>query len=104
MKRLIVVSLLSLGLTGAAHAQFYQPYLGQLMIFAGNFCPVGWVETNGQLLPIVGNEALFSVLGTQYGGDGIRTFALPKTQPLFTETRAVLTECIAIAGVFPSRD
>ena len=54
-----------------------QPYLGQLMLFAGNFAPVGWALCNGQLLPIAQNQALFSLLGTIYGGDGRTTFALP---------------------------
>lgn len=55
-------------------------YLGQLMLFPFNFAPKGWVQCNGQLLPINQYQALFSVLGTYYGGDGIRTFALPNLQ------------------------
>ena len=54
-----------------------QPYLGQLMLFAGNFAPQGWAFCNGQLLAISQNQALFSLLGTIYGGDGRTTFALP---------------------------
>jgi microcystin-dependent protein len=46
-------------------------------MFAGNFAPAGWATCDGQLLPISQNAALFSVLGTMYGGDGVRTFALP---------------------------
>ncbi len=53
------------------------PYLGQIVAFAGNFAPGGWALTDGQLLPINQNQALFSLLGTQFGGDGRQTFALP---------------------------
>ncbi len=53
------------------------PFLGQIMIFGGNFAPRGWAFCQGQLLPIAQNTALFSILGTTYGGDGRTTFALP---------------------------
>jgi microcystin-dependent protein len=54
-----------------------QPVLGQIMPFAGNIVPRGWAICNGSLLAIQTNQALFSLLGTYYGGDGIRTFGLP---------------------------
>jgi microcystin-dependent protein len=54
-----------------------EPLIGQLMAFAGNFAPRGWAFCNGQLLPISQNTALFSILGTTYGGNGQTTFALP---------------------------
>jgi microcystin-dependent protein/glycosyltransferase involved in cell wall biosynthesis len=53
------------------------PYLGQVVAFAGNFAPKGWAVASGQLLPINQNQALFSLLGTSFGGDGRVTFALP---------------------------
>ncbi|WP_417320335.1 phage tail protein [Emcibacter sp.] len=53
------------------------PFLGDIQMTAANFCPRGWVETQGQLLPISSNSALFSLLGTTFGGDGRVTFALP---------------------------
>jgi len=53
------------------------PFLGQIIIFAGNFAPRGWAFCDGQLLSIAQNSALFSILGTTYGGDGVTTFALP---------------------------
>ncbi len=56
---------------------FTEPILGQIIMFAGNFAPRGWAFCSGQLLPIQGNEALFSILGTVYGGDGRTTFGLP---------------------------
>lgn len=52
-------------------------YIGEIRMFSGNFAPVGWAMCNGQLLPIAQNTALFSILGTTYGGDGKSTFALP---------------------------
>ena len=54
-----------------------EPFIGQVLLFAGNFAPRGWAFCNGQLLPIAQNQALFSILGTMYGGDGRTTFALP---------------------------
>ncbi len=53
------------------------PYIGQVKIFAGNFAPRGWALCEGQLLAVSSNNALFSILGTMYGGDGRTTFALP---------------------------
>ena len=53
------------------------PYVGQIIMFAGNFAPVGWALCQGQLLPIADNTALFNLIGTTYGGDGKSTFALP---------------------------
>lgn len=55
-------------------------YIGQVSMFGGNFAPRGSAMCNGQLLPIAQNQALFSLLGTAYGGDGINTFALPNLQ------------------------
>jgi microcystin-dependent protein len=56
------------------------PFLGEIKIVSFNFAPHGWALCNGQAMPIVQNQALFSLLGTTYGGDGITTFALPNLQ------------------------
>jgi microcystin-dependent protein len=56
------------------------PYIGQISIFSFNFAPKGWALCNGQLLPINQNQALFSILGTTYGGNGQNNFALPNMQ------------------------
>jgi microcystin-dependent protein len=56
------------------------PFVGQLFLVAFNFAPKGWAFCNGQILPISQNTALFSLLGTNYGGDGKSTFALPNLQ------------------------
>ena len=60
-----------------AQAQASDPFIGQLMLVGFNFCPQGWAEANGQILSIAQNTALFSLLGTTYGGNGQTTFALP---------------------------
>lgn len=54
-----------------------EPFLAQIMLFGGNFAPRGWAFCDGQLLPIASYTALFSLLGTTYGGDGRTTFGLP---------------------------
>src|ERR1700729_3870281 len=56
------------------------PFLSQIDIFSFNFAPKGWALCNGQLLPINQNQALFSLLGTTYGGDGRGKFGLPNLQ------------------------
>lgn len=57
-----------------------QPYIGEIRMFGGNFAPVGWEFCDGQTLPISENEALFTLIGTTYGGDGQETFNLPNLQ------------------------
>jgi microcystin-dependent protein len=57
-----------------------EPFLGEIKIISWNFPPKGWAFANGQLLPINQNQALFSLFGTTYGGDGRQTFALPNLQ------------------------
>lgn len=66
----------------AAQAQT-EPYIGQITSYAFNFCPEGWAAANGQLLSISGNEPLFALYGTTYGGDGVTTFGLPDLRGRF---------------------
>jgi microcystin-dependent protein len=54
-----------------------QPFMGEIKLVSFNYAPRGWAEANGQFLPINQNQALFSLLGTTYGGNGQTTFALP---------------------------
>jgi len=54
-----------------------EPFIGSIVLFCGNFAPRGWATCDGQLLSIAQNTALFSILGTTFGGDGRTTFALP---------------------------
>src|SRR5438132_11502921 len=56
------------------------PFVAEIRMFGGNFAPTGWATCDGQLMPISQNTALFSLLGTFYGGDGKSTFALPDLQ------------------------
>jgi microcystin-dependent protein len=53
------------------------PYVGEIRMFGGSFAPVNWQFCNGQLMPIAGNETLYTLIGTTYGGDGNSTFGLP---------------------------
>jgi microcystin-dependent protein len=72
-----------------------EPFLGEIRIFSMGFTPRGWALCNGQLLPINQNQALFSILGTTYGGDGRTTFALPNLMgrvPLHTGSGLTLGE------------
>ncbi len=82
------------------------PFVGEVEIFAFNFCPQGWVVPNGQLISISQNTALFSLLGTTYGGDGKSNFAVPIIKPIFTISPGSppLTICMATQGVFPARN
>ncbi|MCF2872368.1 tail fiber protein [Octadecabacter sp. G9-8] len=59
------------------------PFIGEVTMFAGNFAPRGWAFCDGQLLAVASNSALFSILGTIYGGDGRTTFALPDLRGRF---------------------
>jgi microcystin-dependent protein len=57
-----------------------QPYIGEIRMVGFNFAPVGWEPCDGRLLPIAENDALFTLIGTTYGGDGQENFALPNLQ------------------------
>ena len=70
-------SALAVGYAPAANAQAGTQFIGQVSAFGGNYCPREWAPANGQLLAISQYTALFSILGTAYGGDGRTTFGLP---------------------------
>ena len=75
------------------------PYLGEILLVAFGYAPNGWFKCQGQYLSISQNQALFSLLGTAYGGDGISTFRLPTlTAP------TGMNYIICTSGVFPSHD
>src|SRR4026208_1382855 len=57
-----------------------QPFIGEIRMFGGSFAPAGWAFCNGQLMPISENDALFTLIGTTYGGDGEETFGIPNLQ------------------------
>ena len=76
------------------------PFVAEIRIFPFNFAPRGWAWCNGQLLPLSQNTALFSLLGTTYGGDGHTTFALPKLSPLGPNGPYY---CIGLTGAPPKK-
>jgi|WetSurMetagenome_2_1015567.scaffolds.fasta_scaffold09447_5 microcystin-dependent protein len=78
------------------------PLLGEIALFSFNFAPAYWMECAGQTLSINNNQALFSLLGTKFGGDGTTTFCLPDLRgaALFTNTSKYY---IATQGIYPSR-
>jgi microcystin-dependent protein len=75
------------------------PYIGEIRLFGFTWAPQGWAECQGQILPINQNQALFSLLGTTYGGDGQTTYALP-TLPGPSDGAIY---CIALQGIYPQR-
>ncbi len=76
--------------------------LGEIELFPFTFVPRGWLLCNGQLLNITKNQALYSLLGASYGGDGRTTFALPNL--LGTEPVPNTKYYIAIEGLYPTRN
>lgn len=75
----MALALAGSSLPSLSHAGI-DPFIGEIMLFAGNFCPQGYLPAQGQILSIAQNTALFSILGTTYGGDGRTNFALPNLQ------------------------
>jgi len=75
--KIFTLSILTLALLFVNLSNAQDPYIGEIRMFAGSFAPAGWAKCDGQLLSIAQYPALFSVLGTQYGGDAETTFALP---------------------------
>lgn len=73
----LIVVLGALSASTSAQACGYEPFIGEVCTFAFNFCPEGYAEANGQTLDVNSNQALFSLLGYTYGGNGNTTFALP---------------------------
>lgn len=77
------------------------PYIGEIRMFAGSFPPNGWMFCDGALIPISENDALFTLIGTTYGGDGQETFALPNLQsrvPVHQGSQAGVTYTIGEQG------
>jgi microcystin-dependent protein len=76
-----------------------EEFMGAIKYFPYTFAPAGWARCEGQLLTIRDNPALFSLLGTRFGGDGVNNFALPKIPPIEMEIYA----CICLYGIYPTR-
>lgn len=75
--------LLATGMAGIGSASASEPFIAEVSMFGGNFAPRNWAFCNGQVLPIASNTALFSLVGTTYGGDGRTTLRLPNLQGRF---------------------
>lgn len=122
----VILSTASISAPSSVQANEY--WLGQVITFAGNFCPRNTLVADGRLLPISSHSALFSLLGTIYGGDGRTTFALPDLRdrsPVHTSDSyrgmginqnfganpatsksggsLAMYMCIVTGGIFPSR-
>ena len=80
------------------------PFMGEIRLFAGNYAPVNWALCQGQILQINIDQALYSILGTTYGGDGITTYALPDLRSSLQSFPAGITPIICINGVYPTRN
>lgn len=93
MKKYYLVLFFVIALQSVTYAQ--DPFIGEVRLFGGNFAPRDWAFCEGQLLPISNYNALFSIIGTTYGGDGRTTFALPDLRgrvPVHPGTGPGLTE------------
>ncbi|MFE6074591.1 tail fiber protein [Paenibacillus sp. NPDC057886] len=84
-----------------AHAAAVQPYIGEIQLFPYNGAPSGWMYAKGQTLSVTQNNTLFSLLGTNFGGNGTQTFAVPD---LTDAAPKGMGYYIAMTGTFPSRD
>ncbi|MBV8752756.1 MAG: tail fiber protein [Hyphomicrobiales bacterium] len=127
MRRLLFIAALALFSAIYAESALAQnPYTGEIRLFGFNFCPAGWTSANGQILPIEQYQALFSLYGTSFGGNGVSTFALPNLNgrvpvgsgqdvpvgqtfaPVSTGNNPqfgglALTWCVAVEGGVPQR-
>ncbi|TQR97581.1 phage tail protein [Paenibacillus ottowii] len=106
-KKAAVLSLLAVILLGGTAISPKQakassePYMGEITMYPYTFAPKGWLKCEGQLLPIAQYSALYSLLGNNFGGDGVRTFALPDLRgasPMPNVDYYISTE-----GLYPSR-
>jgi microcystin-dependent protein len=82
------------------------PMTGEIRLLPYPFAPVGWLACQGQVLNIADNEALFSLLGTTYGGNGTATYALPDLRannPVAVKGVEVVGYCICVDGIYPRR-
>jgi microcystin-dependent protein len=110
LSRTLTASLLAAGVTlGAPRADAgVEPYFGEIMFVPFEFCPKGWLPADGRSMNISANTALFSLLGTTYGGDGRTTFELPDLRGQIVDPgrgpdrKRKITACIAVQGVYPS--
>lgn len=106
MKRNLIVALVAAIASMSGTAAIAEPLLGNVSTFAFGFCPRTWLPADGRTLSIQQNQALYSLYGTTYGGDGITTFGIPKVSVTTAPGPGgaqKLTTCVAVVGVYPSR-
>lgn len=80
-----------------------EEYLADIILFAGTYCPQYYMYCDGQTLQIQQNQALFAILGNQYGGDGVHTFCLPNLNKIPILQGTSLKYIICTEGIFPAR-
>lgn len=80
-----------------------EEYLGDIKLFAGTYCPQYFMYCDGQTLQIQQNQALFAILGIQYGGDAVHTFCLPNLNKTSMIQGTSLKYIICTEGIFPAR-
>lgn len=80
-----------------------EPYVGMVCLFPWDWAPLDWAKCDGQLLPIAQYQALFSLIGIKFGGDGQNNFMLPKIPGVQAET-GTLSYYISLQGMYPRRD
>lgn len=81
-----------------------EPNLGDIELFAFDFAPIGWMSCEGQTLSISSYSALYSVIGTKFGGNGATTFCLPDLRNALPMQGMGMHYCIAVQGTYPSRN
>lgn len=79
-------------------------YLGIIQLFAFNYPPIGWALCNGQMLSVNENQALFTLIGTHFGGDGVTNFAVPNLNQAALSTNLFGNWYIATQGIYPNRN
>lgn len=107
MIMILIASLMLSFNTVQTFAGSTDPFLGEVHLMAFDFPPRSWALCRGQILNINQNSALYSLIGTSFGGDGITTFALPNleaAEPKVGEPNYGMHYCIALMGVYPPRD
>jgi microcystin-dependent protein len=80
------------------------PLLGDIQLFAFDYTPSYWMPCEGQTLNISQNQALFSLIGVKFGGDGMTTFCLPDLRNALPMQQMGMHYCIAVQGIYPNRN
>lgn len=110
MKQKLLVAAIAATIASGASAQ--EAYMGQILQFGSTYCPHGTLPASGQTMPIASNEALFTLFGVIYGGDGQSTFALPDLRAKDADGKPIdpgqpgsgMLHCVVAQGYYPPRD